>query len=88
MATQQFRFPIEIILSAAFGLNHKLNDTLPVFYFVFEYLTLLRIFFCLHIHELWGREWQSPPVFLPGEFHGQRNLVGYSLWVCKRVGHV
>ena len=20
------------------------------------------------------------PVFLPGEFHGQRNLVGYSPW--------
>ena len=22
----------------------------------------------------------KPPVFLPGEFHGQRSLVGYSLW--------
>ena len=21
--------------------------------------------------------WQPSPVFLPGEFHGQRNLVGY-----------
>ena len=27
------------------------------------------------------------PVFLPGKFHGQRNLVGYSPWGCKRVGH-
>ena len=26
----------------------------------------------------WGREWQPTPVFLPGEFHGQRSLVGYS----------
>ena len=26
-------------------------------------------------------------VFLPGEFHGQRNLVGYSPWGRKRVGH-
>ena len=26
------------------------------------------------------REWQSTPVFLPGEFHGQRNLAGYSPW--------
>ena len=26
------------------------------------------------------REWQSTPVFLPGEFHGQRNLGGYSPW--------
>ena len=24
------------------------------------------------------RTWQSTPVFLPGESHGQRNLVGYS----------
>ena len=26
----------------------------------------------------WEREWQPTPIFLPGEFHGQRNLVGYS----------
>ena len=26
------------------------------------------------------REWQPTPVFLPGEFHGQRRLVGYSPW--------
>ena len=25
----------------------------------------------------------STPVFLPGEFHGQRNLTGYSPWGCK-----
>ena len=29
---------------------------------------------------LWRREWQSTPVFLPGEFHGQRSLAGYSPW--------
>ena len=28
----------------------------------------------------WSREWLPTPVFLPGEFHGQRSLVGYSLW--------
>ena len=28
----------------------------------------------------WRREWQSTSVFLPGEFHGQRSLVGYSPW--------
>ena len=28
----------------------------------------------------WRREWQSTPVFLPGEFHGQRSLMGYSPW--------
>ena len=26
----------------------------------------------------WKREWQPTPVFLPGEFHGQRSLAGYS----------
>ena len=24
------------------------------------------------------REWQPTPVFFPGEFHGERSLVGYS----------
>ena len=28
----------------------------------------------------WRREWLLAPVFLPGEFHGQRSLVGYSPW--------
>ena len=26
----------------------------------------------------WRRKWQPNPVFLPGESHGQRSLVGYS----------
>ena len=25
----------------------------------------------------WRRKWQPTPVFLPGESHGQRSLVGY-----------
>ena len=25
------------------------------------------------------------PVFLPGEFHGQRSLVGYRPWGCKEL---
>ena len=28
----------------------------------------------------WRREWQPTPVFLTGESHGQRSLVGYSPW--------
>ena len=31
------------------------------------------------------REWLPIPVFLPGEFHGQRNLAGYSPWGCKEL---
>ena len=27
----------------------------------------------------WRRKWQPTPVFLPGEFHGQRSLEGYTV---------
>ena len=28
----------------------------------------------------WRREWLPTAEFLPGEFHGQRSLAGYSPW--------
>ena len=31
----------------------------------------------------WRRAWHPTPVFLPGESHWQRSLVGYSPWVHK-----
>ena len=31
-----------------------------------------------------GGAWQCTPVFLPAESHGQRSLVSYSPWGCKR----
>ena len=31
----------------------------------------------------WSRSWQPILAFLPGESHGQRNLVGYSPWGYK-----
>ena len=31
----------------------------------------------------WSRKRQPTPVVLPGEFHGQRSLAGFSLWVTK-----
>ena len=34
----------------------------------------------------WRREWLPAPVFLPGESHGQRSLVGYSPWGHKQWG--
>ena len=34
---------------------------------------------------LWRREWLPSPVFLPGEFHGQRSLAGYSPWGQKKL---
>ena len=41
----------------------------------------------------WRRKWQPTPLFLPGESHGQRGLVGYSPWghkesdVTERLAH-
>ena len=35
----------------------------------------------------WRRKWQLIPVFLPGNSHGRRSLVGYSPWGHKKVGH-
>ena len=32
---------------------------------------------------LWSRKWQPTPVFLPGKFHGQRSLEGYSPGAAK-----
>ena len=34
---------------------------------------------------IWRRKWQPTPVFLPGESHGQRSLVGYSLRGLKEL---
>jgi len=31
----------------------------------------------------WRRKWQPTPVFVPGEFHRQRGLMGYSPRGCK-----
>ena len=33
----------------------------------------------------WRRAWKLSPVYLPGESHGQRSLVGYSLCGCTEL---
>ena len=37
--------------------------------------------------DLWRRKGQSTLVFLPGKFHGQRSLAGYSPWGCDWAQH-
>ena len=39
---------------------------------------------CVYTYP-WRSEWQPTPVFFPGEFHGQRSLVGYSSWDHKEL---
>ena len=41
-----------------------------------DWATSLWLFTFMH----WRRKWQPTPVFLPGESHGQRSLVGCCLW--------
>ena len=39
----------------------------------------------------WRRKWQPTPVFFLGKSHGQRSLVGYSLWDGKEsitIAHI
>ena len=43
------------------------------------------IFFYYIMQKFWRRKWQPTPVFLPGESHGQRSLVGYGPWGCKEL---
>ena len=37
------------------------------------------------VGKIWRRKWQPTSVFLPGEFHEQRSLVGYSPWGQKEL---
>ena len=44
----------------------------------------------LHLHSWVRNHWsgngkQPIPIFLPGTFHGQRSLVGYCQWDCKKL---
>ena len=43
-------------------------------------LIFITLFLLIHFPLDWRREWQPTPIFLPGESHRQRSLVGYSLW--------
>ena len=46
----------------------------------------MRLWFSLWVGKiLWRRAWQPTSVFLPGEFHGQRSLAGYSPWGSQRL---
>ena len=57
--------------------------------YTFQVLSLERVTCLLMatVENNADREWEKgipPPVFLPGELHGQRSLVGYSPWGCKK----
>ena len=46
---------------------------------------LLNILNITCVYDPRRRKWQLSPVFLPGESHGQRRLVGYGPWGGKEL---
>ena len=84
--------PVELCVSiqAAHSLGAKVFSSLSL---VFSSLTLISPMIwqisrasnrrCIFGNIPWGREWLPTPVFLPGEFHGQRSLAGCSPWGFK-----
>ena len=50
-----------------------------------QYWKTLKLYI-LNMWSPWRRKWQPTPIFLPGEFHGQRSLVDYSPWDWKESG--
>ena len=60
-------------------------------YVAFSFLNLKEWICVIQIKQdvsfpLWRGQWHPPPVPLPGKSHGQRSLVGHSLWGCW-AGH-
>ena len=53
---------------------------LPYLHFEVLQASLGLCFKTMSFLATWRRKWQSTPVLLPGKYHGQRSLVGYSPW--------
>ena len=49
----------------------------------YKNIKYFKVFEVKYTKFTWRRAWQPTPVFLPGEFHGQRILEGYSPWSLK-----
>ena len=70
----------ELLSDCGFDLDHTDDESCRAHFHV--PISHLYVFlgeknlFPLPLH--WRRAWQPTPVFLPGEFHGQRSLAGYS----------
>ena len=75
-----------VIISYLFVINHLrwCFHSLPKTQMVMNLPALQETWFDLWAWGIpWRREWLPTPVFLPGESHGQRSLVGYSPWGSK-----
>ena len=78
----------EIIITLYFKwITTSITYNISTHVLLFLYVTNTSIdFFLYYISTNNGeRKWQPTPVFLPGESHGQRTLVGYSPWGRKEL---
>ena len=80
-------FSVVIYVSLSLSLSVCVSLFPSFFQFLFIYLSLfclllrwLKIFLVFCFDSYWRKKWQPTPVFLPGESHGRRSLVGYSPW--------
>ena len=72
------------IFKASFNMCHSKNGAILVAQSVRNLSAMQEAWVDPWVGKIpWRRKWQLAPVFLPGEVHGQRRLVGYSPWVTK-----
>ena len=60
------------------------SEPQKIFYTCLLHCSLLKTLKWPSICFSWSQKWQPTPVSLPGKFHGQRSLVGYRPWGCKK----
>ena len=65
--------------------NWFVNDFLGLFVCVYICEWNYPVIFHSYNILIWRRKWQPTPVFLPGESHGQRSLMGCHLWGCTEL---
>jgi len=68
--------------SDALSIEGDRNEYIHMYIHMYINKYMHRYIYCIHTHiYTYGnarRKWKPTPVFLPGEFHGQRSLTGYS----------
>ena len=69
-----------LFCNTSFFLNLICSST-KMCYHLADYVFLF--LYCSSLPTKWRRKWQPTPVFLPGDYHRQRSLAGYSPQGCK-----
>ena len=62
--------------------NVEHNDLINILCIYITYICVY-IYIYIYIKYPLKKEMATNPVVLPGEFHGQRSLAGFSPWGCK-----